>query len=52
VSALDEETAADAPKLTHPAGIEERLLDEVMALRAEVAALREQGRAPIHKADL
>jgi voltage-gated sodium channel len=42
VSALDEETAADAPKLTHPAGIEERLLGEIMALRAEVRDLRER----------
>jgi voltage-gated sodium channel len=44
VSALDEETAADVPKLTHPAGLEERLLEELTALRAEVAALREQRR--------
>ncbi len=44
VSALDEETAADAPKLTHPAGLEERLLDELAALRAEVGALREESR--------
>ena len=40
VSALDEETAKDAPKLTHPAGSEERILAELSALRAEVAALR------------
>ena len=40
VSALDEETAADAPKLTHPAGMDERILDELRGLRAEVAALR------------
>jgi voltage-gated sodium channel len=40
VSALDEETAADAPKLTHPPGLEERLLDEIIALRAEVGELR------------
>jgi voltage-gated sodium channel len=44
VSALDEETAADAPKLTHPAGLEERLLEELVALRTEVAALREETR--------
>jgi voltage-gated sodium channel len=44
VSALDEETAADAPKLTHPAGLEERLLEELVALRTEVAALREERR--------
>jgi voltage-gated sodium channel len=42
VSALDEETAASVPKLTHPAGLEERLLEELIALRAEVGALREQ----------
>jgi voltage-gated sodium channel len=44
VSALDEETAADTPKLTHPAGIEERLLAEIVTLRSEVAALRDQNR--------
>ena len=44
VSALDEETAADVPKLTHPAGLEERVLEEIVALRTEVAALREQSR--------
>ena len=42
VSALDEETAANAPKLTHPADADERLLAELQALRAEIAALREQ----------
>ena len=40
VSALDAETSAEAPKLTHPAGSEERILREVTALRAEIAALR------------
>jgi voltage-gated sodium channel len=40
VSALDAETAAEAPKLTHPAGSEERVLQELEALRAEMAALR------------
>jgi voltage-gated sodium channel len=40
VSALDAETAAEAPKLTHPAGSEERVLREVAALREEIAALR------------
>ena len=40
VSALDEETARDAPKLTHPAGSDERILQELALLRAEVAALR------------
>ncbi len=44
VSALDEETGKDAPKLTHPAGLEERLLEELTALRTEVAALREGSR--------
>jgi voltage-gated sodium channel len=44
VSALDEETAANVPKLTHPAGSEERLLAELQALRADVAALREERR--------
>jgi voltage-gated sodium channel len=51
VSALDEETAAEVPKLTHPAGIDERLLDEIRALRSEVAALRGDRVQP-HKADL
>ncbi len=50
VSALDEETAANAPKLTHPAGIDERLLEEIRALRTEVAALREQSPPQVHKA--
>jgi voltage-gated sodium channel len=40
VSALDEETAKEVPKLTHPAGSDERILDELAALRAEIAALR------------
>jgi voltage-gated sodium channel len=44
VSALDEETAKEAPKLTHPAGSEERLLREIAALREEVAALRAEAR--------
>ena len=44
VSALDEETAADAPKLTHPAGLEAQLLAEIRALRVEVAELRGRGR--------
>jgi voltage-gated sodium channel len=42
VSALDEETAKEAPKITHPAGSDERILAELAALRAEVAALRER----------
>ncbi len=40
VSALDEETARDAPKITHPAGSDERILAELAALRAELGALR------------
>ena len=42
VSALDEETAADAPKLTHPADRDARILSELAALRSEVGALRER----------
>jgi voltage-gated sodium channel len=40
VSALDEETAANAPKLTHPSGSEKQILAQLDALRSEVAALR------------
>ena len=40
VSALDAEIAADAPKLTHPAGLNERILEELRELRSEVAVLR------------
>lgn len=40
VSALDAETAAETPKLTHAAGSEERVLQELEALRGEMAALR------------
>jgi voltage-gated sodium channel len=40
VSALDEETAKEAPKLTHPAGSDKRIIAELAALRAELAALR------------
>lgn len=40
VSALDEETSAAAPKLTRDNGTDRRILDEIVALRAEVAALR------------
>jgi voltage-gated sodium channel len=39
VSAIDEETAKDMPKITHPAGSDERLLAELAAVRAEIAAL-------------
>ena len=42
VSALDEETAANAPKLTHPPGLDERILAEIAALRSEVRGLRER----------
>lgn len=44
VTALDDETAEGAPKIAHPGGIEERLLEEIVALRGEVAALREERR--------
>jgi voltage-gated sodium channel len=40
VTALDEVTANDAPKISHPQGSETELLAEVRALRAEVGALR------------
>jgi voltage-gated sodium channel len=40
VGALDAETAAEAPKLTHPAGSEERLFEELKALRGEITILR------------
>jgi voltage-gated sodium channel len=40
VNAIDAETAEDAPKLTHPSGIDERLIAEVSALRAEIAELK------------
>lgn len=40
VGALDAETASEAPKLTHPAGSEERVLEELKALRGEVMRLR------------
>jgi voltage-gated sodium channel len=52
VSALDEETAAEAPKLTHRAGIDEQLLEQIAALRSEVAALRDQNRPQPQRADL
>jgi voltage-gated sodium channel len=40
VGALDAETAADAPKLTHPAGSEQQVLEELRALRAEITVLQ------------
>jgi voltage-gated sodium channel len=40
VGALDAETAADTPKLTHPAGSEQQVLEELRALRAEVMVLQ------------
>lgn len=45
VTALDSETAENAPKIAHPGHIEERLLEEIAALRQEVVALREERRA-------
>ncbi len=42
VNAIDAETAEDAPKLTHPSGIDERLVAEISALRAEIAELKGQ----------
>lgn len=40
VSALDEETSKDAPKLMHAPLAEERILTELAAMRAELAELR------------
>ena len=40
VNAIDAETAEDAPKLTHPSGIDERLIAEISALRAEITELK------------
>jgi voltage-gated sodium channel len=40
VGALDAETAADAPKLTHPPGRDEQVLEELKALRREITVLR------------
>lgn len=42
VTALDAETAEDAPKIGHPNASEQRLLDDIAALRADIAALREE----------
>jgi voltage-gated sodium channel len=42
VSALDAETAAEASKLTHPAGAEERILQELEALRRDIDNLRSE----------
>jgi len=42
VSAIDAETAEDAPKLTHASGIDERVIAELSALRVEIAELRKQ----------
>lgn len=41
VTALDDETPPDTPKIGHPTDVEQRLLDELAALRMEVALLRE-----------
>ncbi len=40
VTALDEVTDKDTPKISHPAGSEQLVLDELKALRAEIALLR------------
>jgi voltage-gated sodium channel len=40
VSALDEETSKEAPKLMHSPHMEERILSELAALRSEVAELK------------
>jgi voltage-gated sodium channel len=40
VTALDEVTASETPKLTHPPHSAEDLMTEIKALRAEVSALR------------
>jgi voltage-gated sodium channel len=40
VSALDAETPDDTPKLHFPGGAEDRILTEIAALRADLAALR------------
>ncbi len=41
VTALDEVTAKDAPKISHPAHSDETLAAELAALRAEIVALRQ-----------
>ena len=38
----DEVTAAEAPKITHPAHSDERIADELAGLRADIAALRRE----------
>jgi len=40
VTALDEVTGSDQPKITHPAHTDERLMERLEALTAEVAAMR------------
>jgi voltage-gated sodium channel len=40
VTALDEVTSPDRPKITHPAGSEERMAADIQELAAEVRALR------------
>ena len=42
VTALDEVTASEVPKLTHPAHSGEDVMAELKALRAEMAALRQE----------
>lgn len=48
VTALDEVTGEEQPKITHPAGSEERLIERVEALHGEISALRAElaGRTP------
>ena len=43
VKALDEESGGEAPKLMHPAHIDEQILAELAALRADVRALMKAG---------
>ncbi len=48
VTALDEVTASEAPKISHPAQSDERVMQELAALRTDMAALRQllqQGKA-------
>lgn len=42
VTALDEVTASEAPKITHPAHSDERIADELAGLRADIAGLRRE----------
>lgn len=49
VTALDAETAEDAVKIGHPNPIEQKLLDEIAALRADIASLRQERAGAIIK---